>query len=175
MNERNATTPGELRQPEEDDKNPIIEKQNFPAQSTTTDESNTGNLITQASPVTDQRENAIEAGSSRKESTQSYSRPRRVRQSPSRYVYEMTSIPATGVFNVWQNPTAGMIQIYGFIPSFSYPYYGCPLTTPPVCYPQMFYNQPMFTYKHLEYLTFKHLWWKKNTLIRGVPTECGDM
>jgi hypothetical protein len=167
--ERNAVTPSETS---EQDGNPTMEEHNLTADNTT-GEITTENPITQTPSTTNEHENVIQAGNNGEETARFYPRPQRVRQPPSRFGYKTPGNPATGVFNVCQNPTVGMMQTYGFIPPqphlfygypptqppfgypptqppFGYPPtpppFGYPPTPPPFCYPQMYHNQPMFAF-----------------------------
>ena len=167
--ERNAVTPSETS---EQDGNPTMEELNLTADNTT-GEITTENPITQTPSTTNEHENVIQAGNNGEETARFYPRPQRVRQPPSRFGYNTPGNPATGVFNVCQNPTVGMMQTYGFIPPqphlfygypptqppfgypptqppFGYPPtpppFGYPPTPPPFCYPQIYHNQPMFAF-----------------------------
>jgi hypothetical protein len=156
--ERNAVTPSETSEQEDEEGNPTIEEQDRTTEDTTV-EITAENPITQTPSTTNEHEDVIEAGTNGEETIRFYPRPQRARQPPLRFGYNTPGNPATGVFNVWQNPTVGMMQTYGFIPPplgyppapppFGYPPapppFGYPPAPPPFGYPQMYHHQPMFT------------------------------
>ena len=156
--ERNAVTPSETSEQEDEEGNPTIEEQDRTTEDTTV-EITAENPITQTPSTTNEHEDVIEVGTNGEETIRFYPRPQRARQPPLRFGYNTPGNPATGVFNVWQNPTVGMMQTYGFIPPplgyppapppLGYPPapppFGYPPAPPPFGYPQMYHHQPMFT------------------------------
>lgn len=142
---------------QQEDENLPMEEQN------PTVEMTTENPITQTPSTTNDYENVIETGNNYEETYKFHQRPQRVRQPPSRFGYNATGNPSTGVFNVQQNPIVEMVNPHDYIPASPHPFYSCPplihpslsypqippsfgypQIPPPFGYPQMYPNQPMF-------------------------------
>ena len=137
---------------QQEGKNPALEGQHPTAENTTA-EIITENPITQTPSPTNNSANVIEAENNCEETAEFHQRPQRVRQPPSRFGYNAPENPATGGFNVQQNPIVEMIHPYDYIPPSPHPFYSCRpfihpslshLQIPPSFgYSQMYHNQLM--------------------------------
>ena len=137
---------------QQEGKNPALEGQHPKAENITA-EIITENPITQTPSTTKNSENVVEMENNCEETAEFHQRPQRVRQPPSRFGYNAPGNPATGVFNVQQNPIVEMIHSYDYIPPSPHPFYSCPPRIhplfshihipPPFSYPQMYHNQSM--------------------------------
>lgn len=134
--DENAAEPSEISHQGDDDENATVEEQN----------PTTENPISQVPSTMNEQENRDETENNREENADFRPRPQRIRQPPSRFGYSAPGNPATGVFNVWQNPTVGMMQTHGFVPPSPPYFYGFPPIAPPFGYHQIYHNQPMFTF-----------------------------
>ena len=150
--ENRVTSTSDIAQQE--GKNPALEGEHPTAENTTA-EIITENPITQTPSPTNNSANVVETENNCEETAEFHQRPQRVRQPPSRfgYKYNAPENPATGGFNVQQNPIVEMIHPYDYIPPSPHPFYSCrPLIHPSFShlqippsfgYSQMYHNQLM--------------------------------